>query len=134
MTRAIKVFAALAMAGASVLGATWQASADPNPNNTGSNPQWITLNTADNVGVYVSPNANSNKFDNITLAPGGMVYADCWVAGGNVGNAGDVWYRTWTVWRGPTGAKGIGVGTSWTFAPYVDHAAAFHNVPGLPHC
>ena len=39
MTRAIKAFAALALAGTSILCATSQASADPNPNNTGSNPQ-----------------------------------------------------------------------------------------------
>ncbi|WP_371493665.1 hypothetical protein OG871_01375 [Kitasatospora sp. NBC_00374] len=72
------------------------------------------------------------KFGNITLSPwSDYVWADCWVAGGNVGNAGDVWYRTEDVWQ--NGGE-IGVGVSWTFAPFVDNAVRFHNVPGLPHC
>lgn len=111
--------------------ASGAASADPNPNNHGSAPQWIQLVTGDHVGVYNSANAGSSKFDNITLAPGDWVYADCWVAGGNVGSAGDVWYRTEVVSQS---GQSIGVGVTWTFAPYVDYAAQFHNVPGLPAC
>ncbi|MGW1255624.1 hypothetical protein ACWD5Q_10635 [Streptomyces sp. NPDC002513] len=133
MTRAIKAVAALAMAGASILCATSQASADPNPNNHGSNPMWIQLRTANHVGVYTCADAGCSKYANgLTLSPGDSVLVDCWVSGGNVGNAGDVWYRTSAV---------IGNGqkleldkTTWTFGPYVDYATAFRVVPGLPHC
>ncbi|MBB4928378.1 hypothetical protein FHR34_007475 [Kitasatospora kifunensis] len=133
-----KALAALAVAGASILCVTSQASADPNPNNHGSAGQWIKLVTSHDVGVYTQPSAESSKYDNITLAPGGntSVWADCWVAGAYVGSAGNVWYRTEVVWLNNqwvnTGTPVVGTG--WTFAPYVDGAAAFHNVPGLPAC
>ncbi|MFB0626961.1 hypothetical protein [Streptomyces sp. AB3(2024)] len=132
MARSIKALAALVMAGASILCATSQASADPNPNHTGSTPQWIRLSTSHYVGVYTSPDAGSGKYNNITLAPGSdWVLADCWVAGGPVGSDGNVWYRTENVWQNN---RSVAVGVSWTFGPYVDGAAQFHNVPGLPHC
>lgn len=86
-------------------------SADPNPNNTGSSPQGIQLGGPDHVGVYTCPDAKCDKTDGLTLSPGEFISADCWVSGGNVGNAGDVWYRT----------------------EYVA-AAEFRSVPGLPHC
>ncbi|MET9182871.1 hypothetical protein ABZX88_32350 [Kitasatospora aureofaciens] len=132
MARSIKVLAALAVAGASIFCAASQASADPNPNNTGYNPIWIPLTTSHYVGVYTAPDAGSGKWNNLTLAPHtSKVYADCWVAGGNVGSDGDVWYHTtyvqqsgWLTYTGDT----------WTFAPYVDSATQFHNVPGLPRC
>jgi hypothetical protein len=132
MNRVTKALAALAVAGASILSVTSQASADPNPNNHGSNPLWIELSTTNHVGVYTSPNAGSSKFDNLTLAPwADEVLADCWVVGANVGNAGDVWYRTEAVYHNN---QQISVGTSWTFGPYVDGAAVFHTVPDLPAC
>ncbi|WP_245236024.1 hypothetical protein [Streptomyces durhamensis] len=43
MTRAVKILTALAMAGASILCVTSQASADPNPKNHGSEPMTIQL-------------------------------------------------------------------------------------------
>jgi hypothetical protein len=133
MTGAIKALAALALAGASVLGATSQASADPNPNNYGDRPLLIQLDTSDHVGVYTAPDAGSSKVDgNLTLSPGDYIVATCWVAGGYVGNAGDVWYRTTEVRF--NGGGDTYVGAAYTFAPYVDYAAAFHNVPGVPHC
>jgi hypothetical protein len=80
MNRVTKALAALAVAGASILSVTSQASADPNPNNHGSNPLWIELSTTNHVGVYTSPNAGSSKFDNLTLAPwADEVLADCLV-------------------------------------------------------
>lgn len=131
MTRSIKALAALALAGASVVGVTSLASADPNPSNIGSSPQWVRLSTSHSAGVYTAADAGSGKYNNITLAPGDSAWADCWVAGGNVGNDGDVWYHTtWVYQYGVVTSSG----SSWTFAPYVDGAAMFHNVPGLPHC
>ncbi|MGW7007961.1 hypothetical protein ACWGCW_35490 [Streptomyces sp. NPDC054933] len=95
MTRAIKALAALAMAGASILGVTSQASADPNPNNHGSEPMVIQLDTQYHVGVYKCADAGCDKVDNdLVLSPGMSILADCWVSGGSVGNMGDVWYRT----------------------------------------
>ncbi|WP_231904958.1 hypothetical protein [Streptantibioticus cattleyicolor] len=120
------------MAGTSIFCATSQASADPNPNNHGLAPQWVQLGGPAHVGVYIAPDAGSSKYDNITLSPGNSVYVDCWVAGGNVGNAGDVWYRTTAVDDGEP--QPVYVGDSWTFAPYVDGAGLFHAVPGLPAC
>ncbi len=126
------------MAGASVLCVTSQASADPNPNHHGSDGGWIQLTTSHGVGVYTAPDAGASKFNNITVFPGNnnAVWADCWVAGGYVGTAGNVWYRTEAVWvNGQWISTGTPVwNTTWTFAPYVDGAAAFHNVPGLPAC
>lgn len=107
------------------------ASANPNGSNHGSAPQWVHLITGNDVGVYTASNASSSKYDNITLTPGDYVWADCWVSGGNVGSAGDVWYRTEVV---DENGQEIGVGVSWTFAPYVDYADMFHNTPGLPAC
>ncbi|NUQ99478.1 MAG: hypothetical protein HOY79_23965 [Streptomyces sp.] len=136
MTRAIKALAAFALAGASILGVTSQASADPNPSDTGSYPMWITLGTPDHVGVYSCAYADCSKVDNLTLSPpNDQVLVDCWVSGGTVGNAGDVWYRTSAVIVNgnyievstPSG------GPAWTFGPYVDFASAWRNSP-LPHC
>ncbi len=128
MIRSIKALAALAIAGASVLGVASQASADPNPNNTGSSPQWIQLDTSNHAGIYNSPYGGTSSS---YLSSGDYVWADCWVAGNSVGNAGDVWYHTTYVYQY---GQVTGVGESWTFAPFVDYAAAFHAVPGVPHC
>ncbi|MET9448931.1 hypothetical protein [Streptomyces cinerochromogenes] len=51
---------------------------------------------------------------------------DCWVAGGQVGNFGDVWYRTQAVLYAGGGSTSYGA-PWWTFAPYVDGANAFHQ-------
>ncbi|RAG80954.1 hypothetical protein DN069_35135 [Streptacidiphilus pinicola] len=133
MSRAIKSLAALALTGASVLGVTSQASADPNPNNYGDRPTTIQLRTSDHVGVYTAADPGSGKVNgNLTLSPGDYIVATCWVVGANVGSAGDVWYRTAQVHI--NGGGDIYTGAAYTFAPYVDYAAAFHNVPGVPHC
>lgn len=84
------------------------------------------------MGVYTCPDATCDKTDGLTLSPGEFISADCWVSGGNVGNAGDVWYRTEYV--AAVGQEWFDVTYSWTFAPYVDGAAEFRDVPGLPHC
>ncbi|WP_042407740.1 hypothetical protein [Streptacidiphilus carbonis] len=132
MTGAIRTLAALAVAGASVLCVTSQASADPNPNNYGDRPLTIKLDTSAHVGVYASADPASPKVhNNLTLSPGDYIVATCWVVGKDVGTAGDVWYRTARVHNG---SGDIYVGAAYTFAPYVDYAAAFHNVPGVPHC
>lgn len=137
MTRAIKALAALALAGASCLGATSQASADPNPNNHDSNPQMATLITQYHAGVYSCPYADCSKIDDLTLAPKDQAYVDCWVSGGTVGTTGDVWYRTSAVVASgnyldvytPSGGPG------WTYGPYVDGDQRFWLAPGgLPHC
>ncbi|GGV09032.1 hypothetical protein GCM10010260_53860 [Streptomyces filipinensis] len=131
MTRAIKTLATLAMAGASVLCVTSQASADPNPNNHGSEPMMIQLDTKYHVGVYTCADSGCGKWEDLTLSPGDSILADCWVSGGNVGNMGDVWYRTAQVT-----VNGSTVDTdqwTWTFAPYVDGAYRFHWT-SMPHC
>jgi hypothetical protein len=137
MTRVIKALAALALAGASILGATSQASADPNPNNHGSNPQWATLDTQYHAGVYSCAYADCRKVDDLTLAPRDQALVDCWVSGGTVGTTGDVWYRTSAVVVNgnylevstPSG------GFAWTYGPYVDGDQRFWMTPGgLPHC
>lgn len=53
------------------------------------------------------------------------------MVGDNVGNSGDVWYHTTFVYRNN---QATGVGQSWTFAPFVDGAGAFHAVTGVGHC
>ncbi|MFJ3791385.1 hypothetical protein [Kitasatospora sp. NPDC090091] len=131
MNRTIKALAALALAGAAALGVTSQASADPNPNNHGSAPQWIGLNTGYHARVFGDPTQNYPT--GILLSNGDAVWADCWVAGDYVGNAGNVWYHTTYVYY-QHGSPIVGVGSSWTFAPFVDGAGAFHAVPGVPHC
>jgi hypothetical protein len=137
MTRVNKALAALALAGASILGATSQASADPNPNVHDSNPQMATLITPYHAGVYSCPYADCSKIDDLTLSPGEQAYVDCWVPGGTVGTTGDVWYRTSGVVVGgnyldvytPSGGPG------WTYGPYVDGDQRFWMTPGgLPHC
>jgi len=131
--RAAGAIAALAMAGASILGVASQASADPNPNNKGSNPMWATLDTSYWAGVYSCADAGCSKVDDLTLSPGSSVLVDCWVSGGYVGGAGDVWYRTSAVrMNGQTLELAR---TAWTFGPFVDNDLRFRLAPGgLPHC
>lgn len=137
MTRVIKALAALALAGASILGATSQASADPNPNNIGSNPQLATLITQYHAGVYSCADAGCSKIDDLTLAPGDQALVDCWVSGGTVGTTGDVWYRTSevVVSGNPIPVFTPSGGYAWTYGPYVDGDQRFWLSPGgLPHC
>lgn len=133
MTRAIKALAALAMAGASILGGTSQASADPNPNNHGSEAMVIQLDTQYHVGVYKCADPGCDKIDNgLVLSPGQFIEADCWVSGGSVGNMGDVWYRTEEVGATVNDLFPLDQVT-WTFAPFVDGAYRFHWTD-MPHC
>ncbi|MFC1421022.1 hypothetical protein [Streptacidiphilus cavernicola] len=80
------------------------------------------------VGVYSAPNASAGK-----VAPDlhaeDAVQVNCWTVGGNVGNAGDVWYHAVTEVY-PSGEDYI---EGWVFAPYADGAAAFHN-GSIPKC
>ena len=68
----------------------------------------------------------------LVLSPGDRIQANCWAVGSDVGSSGDVWYHTaWAFYAGSWHGMGD---NSWTFAPFVDGAAAFHDVPGVPHC
>ncbi|MFJ5608425.1 hypothetical protein ACIQCJ_03475 [Streptomyces sp. NPDC093221] len=137
MARVIKALGALVLAGASILGASSQASADPNPNVHDSNPQMATLITQYHAGVYSSPRADSKKIDGLILAPGQQAYVDCWVSGGTVGTTGDVWYRTSGIMVNGTylDVYTSSGGPGWTYGPYVDGDQRFWMSPGgLPHC
>lgn len=94
-----------------------------------SNWTWITITTGHGVGLYSSPNAGSAKVGPDLWAPS-EVDADCWVAGGQVGSDGDVWYHTAAQWDASRGSEQY---DAWVFGPYVDGAAAFHNGT-LPNC
>ncbi|SEN17644.1 hypothetical protein [Actinacidiphila rubida] len=80
------------------------------------------------VGVYSAPNASSGKVAP-DLHAGDAVQVNCWTVGGNVGNAGDVWYHAVTEVY-PSGESYI---EGWVFGPYADGAALFHN-GGIPQC
>lgn len=87
------------------------------------------------VGVYSQPyDSASNKVPGILddTAPGD-VQIDCWVSAGQVGTAGDVWYRTWEVYYPNGKTADSGNQAWWTFAPYVDYAYDFHNHV-VPEC
>ncbi|MEV6013218.1 hypothetical protein AB0M29_41455 [Streptomyces sp. NPDC051976] len=94
----------------------------------------IQLVTSHGAGVYLRDDAGCAKYGNgLTLSPGQFIQADCWVSGGNVGNDGDVWYRSEEV--GATVSDLFPLDrVTWTFAPYVDGALRFHMTPGMPHC
>jgi hypothetical protein len=98
---------------------------------------WAPLtDPAVHVGVYSQPyDSPNNKVPGILddTAPGD-VYIDCWVSAGQVGTAGDVWYRTWEVYY-PNGKTATDSGSQswWTFAPYVDYAYDFRNHV-VPEC
>jgi hypothetical protein len=98
---------------------------------------WAPLtNTHVHVGVYTQPydwpNDKLGIYDD--TAPGD-VQIDCWEPGGQVGTAGDVWYRTWQVYYPDGGLATDGDNNNpwWTFAPYVDYAYDFHNNV-VPEC
>jgi len=96
----------------------------------------ITLrNTGHGVGVYTEPNGTSAKWRGVadlSYQDGDYIRADCWTVGQSIGNQGDVWYATSEVDYGATDSDTGFNPDAWTFAPYVDGAAAFHN--GLPRC
>lgn len=87
------------------------------------------LRTSHGVGVYASPNASSQKY--ITLWQPDVVNVGCWVAGGQVYNDGDVWYKidAWSTWD----EQGWNPINGWVFAPYVDGAEYFHDNM-VPNC
>ena len=86
------------------------------------------------VGVYSQPyDTPSNKVGIADDTAPGDVYIDCWVSAGQVGNAGDVWYRTWEVYYPDRNTANSGSQPWWTFAPYVDYAYEFHNHV-VPEC
>ncbi|MEV5958225.1 hypothetical protein AB0M11_31455 [Streptomyces sp. NPDC051987] len=85
------------------------------------------LRTSHGVGVYASPDASSLKY--ITLWAPDTVNVGCWVAGGQVYNDGDVWYKI-NAWSTQTQQDWTPI-NGWVFAPYVDGADYFHrNVVG----
>ncbi|RAG84547.1 hypothetical protein DN069_16385 [Streptacidiphilus pinicola] len=96
----------------------------------------VPLRTSHGVGVYAAATSAAKKVgDDVLPGYGNAIWAMCWQVGQNVGNAGDVWYDTVEVeYNGPgfPNVQYFTDGTAWTFAPYVDGAAAFHN--GLPQC
>ncbi|ARF83168.1 hypothetical protein HS99_0017675 [Kitasatospora aureofaciens] len=100
-----------------------------------TNPTWIGLSTSHGVGVYSNYYASSSKIaPDLFPANGASVEADCWVAGGYVGNDGDVWYHVTWIYLGTPSQTGFPQpANGWVFGPYVDGAAAFHNGT-LPNC
>lgn len=106
-------------------GSTTSAHADALPS------YWAVITTADHVGVYWQPyDTPANKVGLTDDSNGGSVLIDCWVSAGQVGTAGDVWYRTWKVNYPPPGGSTVTNTDThpwWTFAPYVNGAWHFHN-------
>ncbi|MEY9840241.1 hypothetical protein [Streptacidiphilus sp. EB103A] len=95
----------------------------------------ISLSTSHGVGVYSQADPGSSKYDyDLYASHGDSIVAICWVVGKQVGSDGDVWYKTSQVNYGAYGYSDYfnAPTTAWTFAPYVDGAAAFHN--GLNRC
>jgi hypothetical protein len=96
----------------------------------------IVLSTSHCAGIYAAATSATYKVGT-DVCPGysNAVWAMCWKVGQSIGNYGDVWYDTVEAdYNGPgtPNAAYFSDGTAWTFAPYVDGAAAFHN--GLPQC
>jgi hypothetical protein len=90
-------------------------------------------NTGHGVGVYWDPNSGDGKASgDLWYRNGDSVYIDCWVVGESIGGQGDVWYATSQVVYGAANTTTGFTPDVWTFAPYVDGAAAFHA--GLPRC
>ncbi|HEY2700939.1 MAG TPA: hypothetical protein VGJ45_36155 [Pseudonocardiaceae bacterium] len=96
---------------------------------------WAPLtDPAVHVGVYSQPyDSPTNRVGIPDDTAPGDVYIDCWVSAGQVGNAGDVWYRTWEVYYPNGNTANSGNQPWWTFAPYVDYAYDFHNHV-VPQC
>ncbi|MFE2071116.1 hypothetical protein ACFXDH_53750, partial [Streptomyces sp. NPDC059467] len=65
---------------------------------------WAVITTDDHGGVYWQPyDTPANKVGLTDDSNGGSVLIDCWVSAGQVGTAGDVWYRIWKVNYPPPG-------------------------------
>ena len=129
--RLLATSAVAAVAAAGLIGSATSANAAPAYTRV-----WAPLTDPYvHVGVYSSPyDSPSNKVPNVNddTAPGD-VQIDCWESAGQVGDAGDVWYRTWAV-HYPGGQTMTDYGAAWwTFAPYVDYAYEFHNNV-VPQC
>ena len=96
----------------------------------------VVLSTVHGVGIYAAATSGARKVGtDVVPGYGNAVWAMCWQAGQSIGDYGDVWYDTVEVdYNGPgtPNAAYFNDETAWTFAPYVDGAAAFHN--GLPQC
>ncbi|MGW4379791.1 hypothetical protein [Kitasatospora sp. NPDC004531] len=124
ISKAAKAAVAATIAAAGVVGAgSAPASA--------ATPIWVGHNTAHGVGIYNNYYPTAGKVDGDLAAYSGFLRIDCWVSGGQVGTDGNVWYRTWAVDYGNyTDFYGS---AAWTFANYVDGAAAFHN-NSVPRC
>ncbi|MFJ6662326.1 hypothetical protein [Streptomyces sp. NPDC091383] len=117
-----KAAVAVVIAAAGVIGSTTSAQATPL-----SDPIWDEVSTGSHVGVYTQPyDTPANNLGYAPLGKGGYVKIDCWVAAGQVGNAGDVWYRTWQVEYANGSSYATLTQPWWTFAPYVDGAVDFH--------
>ncbi|QMU69595.1 hypothetical protein [Streptacidiphilus sp. P02-A3a] len=80
------------------------------------------------IVVHSAPNANAGQVAP-DLHAGDGVQVNCWTAGGNVGNAGDVWYHAVT----EVYPSGESYTEGWVFGPYLDGAAAFHS-GAIPKC
>ncbi|MFI1176713.1 hypothetical protein [Streptomyces melanogenes] len=85
--------------------------------------------------MYTFTDAGSSKIGPpLWQSEGASVIADCWIAGGQVYNDGNVWYHVPWIWRGTQSPDGnTQFVSAWVFGPYVDGAAAFHNHT-LPNC
>jgi hypothetical protein len=128
---------ALAVA-AAALGATVVATGTANAGQPDA--IWFPLsNTGHGVGVYTEeadgpPSVSQQYEPPLFWRPGNpdQIEIDCWVVGGDVGNYGDVWYHTLSVYYATSNDE-RDVGGGWTFAPFVDGAAEYHNGV-LPAC
>ncbi|WP_225102851.1 hypothetical protein [Streptomyces sp. CoH27] len=118
-----KAAVAAVIAAAAAVASTTSAQATPLPY-----PIWDQVSTGSHVGVYSQPyDTPANNLGYTPLSKGDYLKIDCWVAGGQVGNAGDVWYRTWQVEYANGSSWATVTDPWWTFAPYVDGASYFHN-------
>ncbi|MFC9646959.1 hypothetical protein ACFTZF_52725 [Streptomyces mirabilis] len=124
-----KAVIAAVIAAAAAVASTTSAQATPL-----SDPIWDQVSTGNHVGVYSQPyDTPANNLGYAPLSKGDYLKIDCWIAGGQVGNAGDVWYRTWQVEYANGSSWATVTNPWWTFAPYVDGALYFHrNV--VPPC
>jgi hypothetical protein len=128
--RFLATAAVAAVAAAGFIGSATSANAAP-----ALTKVWAPLtDPAVHVGVYSQPyDSPNNKVGIYDDTAPGDVQIDCWVSAGQVGTAGDVWYRTWQVYY-PDGGTATDAGPAWwTFAPYVDYAYDFRNHV-VPEC
>ncbi len=122
LRRFLATFIAAAVVAVGLVGGATSANAAPPP-------VWEPVTTFSNVGVYWQPyDSPANKVGIPNVTAPGDVYIDCWVSAGQVGNVGDVWYRTWKVYYSNRSIDSDNSSQPWwTFAPYVDFSYSFHN-------